>query len=84
MVTVCKQRFMAYEGLFRPQLFGKDTSSITDMVYSAVMACSIDSRKELCRYKECYQSWLFPYLALAFFTHELYANDIFKRDATSR
>ncbi|XP_028398230.1 uncharacterized protein LOC114521861 [Dendronephthya gigantea] len=48
-VTVAKERFTAFEGLFQPDLWGKDTPGLPDLVYDAVMACSIDSRKELCR-----------------------------------
>jgi actin-related protein len=49
MITVAKERFIAFEGLFKPEMWGKDTPSIPDMVYDAVMACSIDSRKQMCR-----------------------------------
>ena len=49
-VTVAKERCAAFEGLFKPELWGKDTRSIPDMVYDAVMACSIDSRKDMCRF----------------------------------
>ncbi|CAB4016544.1 Hypothetical predicted protein [Paramuricea clavata] len=49
LVTVTNERFTAFEGLFKPELWGKDNPSIPDMVYNAVMACSIDNRKEMCR-----------------------------------
>jgi hypothetical protein len=49
MITVAKERFTAFEGFFKPDLWGKDTHSIPNMVYNAVMACSIDSRKQMCR-----------------------------------
>ena len=49
MVTIGKQRFRAYEVLFKPELWGKDNPGLTELVYQAVMACSIDSRKDMCR-----------------------------------
>lgn len=49
-VTVAKERFTAFEGLFQPELWGKDTPGLPNLVYDAIMACSIDSRKELCRF----------------------------------
>ena len=47
---MAKERCAAFEGLFKPELWGKDTRSIPDMVYDAVMACSIDNRKDMCRF----------------------------------
>lgn len=47
---MAKERCAAFEGLFKPELWGKDTRSIPDMVYDAVMACSIDNRKNMCRF----------------------------------
>ncbi|KAL8432280.1 hypothetical protein Efla_000864 [Eimeria flavescens] len=46
-VTLGPERFYPAEALFNPQLCGRDNPSLTDLVWSSVRACPIESRKSL-------------------------------------
>ena len=46
-VRLGKERFLALEPLFQPELVGMDQPGISDMIFSSVLACPIDSRRDL-------------------------------------
>ncbi|KAL8434177.1 hypothetical protein ACSSS7_003317 [Eimeria intestinalis] len=46
-VTLGPERFYPAEALFNPQLCGRDNPSLTDLLWSSVRACPIESRKSL-------------------------------------
>lgn len=48
-VAVDAARYRCTEGLFRPSLWGKDHPGIHQLTVKAIMACSIDMRKQMCR-----------------------------------
>lgn len=48
-VTVDSARYRCTEGLFKPSVWGKDNPGIHQLTADAIMACSIDIRKQMCR-----------------------------------
>lgn len=48
-VTVDSARHRCTEGLFKPSVWGKDNPGIHELTVKAIMACSIDMRKQMCR-----------------------------------
>ena len=46
-ITVEKERFQCPEALFRPSLIGESFPGIHEAVYSSIMKCDIDARKDL-------------------------------------
>ncbi|KAJ7355131.1 hypothetical protein OS493_027920 [Desmophyllum pertusum] len=48
-VTVDTARHRCTEGLFKPSVWGKDNPGIHELTVKAIMACSIDIRKQMCR-----------------------------------
>ena len=48
-VTVDTARHRCTEGLFKPSVWGKDNPGIHELTFKAIMACSIDMRKQMCR-----------------------------------
>uniref|UniRef100_A0A6P8J606 Uncharacterized protein LOC116306834 n=1 Tax=Actinia tenebrosa TaxID=6105 RepID=A0A6P8J606_ACTTE len=48
-VTFDTARYRCTEGLFKPHVWGKDHPGIQDLTYKAIMACSMDVRKQMCR-----------------------------------
>ena len=42
-------RYRCTEGLFKPSLWGKDNPGIHELTVKAIMACSLDMRKQMCR-----------------------------------
>ncbi|XP_068758351.1 uncharacterized protein [Montipora capricornis] len=48
-VTVDSARYRCTEGLFKPSAWGKDHPGIHQLTVKAIMACSIDMRKQMCR-----------------------------------
>jgi actin len=46
-VTLCKERFIAPELLFKPQLNGFENEGIDQAIIDSIMKCDIDVRKEL-------------------------------------
>lgn len=48
-VTVDTARYRCTEGLFKPSVWGKDNPGIHELTVKAIMACSIDIRKQMCR-----------------------------------
>ena len=48
-VTVDTARHRCTEGLFKPSVWGKDNPGIHELTFKAIMACSIDIRKQMCR-----------------------------------
>ncbi|XP_022101203.1 uncharacterized protein LOC110984894 isoform X2 [Acanthaster planci] len=42
-------RFRSTEGLFHPEVWGKDHPGLHTLVYNAIQACSNDIRKQMCR-----------------------------------
>ena len=48
-VTVDSARYRCTEGLFKPSVWGKDNPGIHELTVKAIMACSIDMRKQMCR-----------------------------------
>ncbi|XP_072026090.1 uncharacterized protein [Amphiura filiformis] len=42
-------RFRSTEGLFHPEVWGKDHPGLHTLVYSAIQACENDIRKQMCR-----------------------------------
>lgn len=46
-ITLGAERFYPAEALFNPQLCGRDNPSLTDLIWSSVRACHIESRKSL-------------------------------------
>lgn len=48
-VTVDSARHRCTEGLFKPSVWGKDNPGIHELTVKAIMACSIDIRKQMCR-----------------------------------
>ena len=47
VITIGNERFRCVEALFQPSLFGMESAVIHNMVYSSVMNCDNDARKEL-------------------------------------
>lgn len=48
-ITVDSARYRCTEGLFKPSVWGKDNPGIHQLTVNAIMACSIDIRKQMCR-----------------------------------
>ncbi|CDJ45417.1 actin, putative [Eimeria tenella] len=46
-IVLGPERFYPAEALFNPQLCGRDNPSLTDLLWSSVKACPIESRKSL-------------------------------------
>ncbi|KEP60063.1 UNVERIFIED_CONTAM: actin like protein ALP1 [Hammondia hammondi] len=46
-ITLGPERFYPPEALFNPQLCGRDSPSLIELVWSSIMACPIESRKSL-------------------------------------
>ncbi|XP_071784513.1 uncharacterized protein [Asterias amurensis] len=42
-------RFRSTEGLFHPEVWGKDHPGLHTLVYNAIQACHVDKRKQMCR-----------------------------------
>ena len=47
--SLAGQRFRCTEGLFQPNLWGKDTPGLHELVHKAIMATSLDMRKTMSR-----------------------------------
>ena len=47
--SVGSATFRAVEGLFQPNMYGKDALGLHEMVHKAIQAAPIDSRRALCR-----------------------------------
>ena len=48
-ITIDTARFRCTEGLFSPDKWGKDHPGIHTLTQKAIMACSMDMRKQMCR-----------------------------------
>jgi actin beta/gamma 1 len=53
VITIGNERFRAPELLFQPSFISLEESGIHEMVYSAIMKCDVEMRKELL-WKYCY------------------------------
>ena len=49
VVHVGNHRYRCVEGLFNPNLWGKDNIPLQEMVRNAIMACDIHERRDLCK-----------------------------------
>lgn len=47
VITIGSERFRCPEALFTPSLLGREDEGISQMIYSTIMKCDIDVRKEL-------------------------------------
>ena len=45
-------RFRSTEGLFHPEVWGKDHPGLHTLVYNAIQACNVDIRKQMCRWAQ--------------------------------
>eukprot|EP00753_Platysulcus_tardus_P016376 PLAT5650.1.p1 GENE.PLAT5650.1~~PLAT5650.1.p1 ORF type:complete len:403 (-),score=106.72 PLAT5650.1:276-1406(-) len=47
VITIGNERFRTPEVLFQPQFMGKEASGVHDLVFSTIMKCDVDIRKDL-------------------------------------
>ncbi|XP_059488463.1 actin-like [Neocloeon triangulifer] len=47
VITLGKERYLCPELLFQPSLLGMDVRGVHEIVYSSIMRCAMDTRKEL-------------------------------------
>merc|ERR1711998_309405 len=46
VITLSSELFRCAEALFQPSLLGREADGIAGMVYSSIMACDVDVRKD--------------------------------------
>ena len=47
IISIGNERFRCPEALFTPSMVGREEAGISEMIYSTIMKCDIDVRKEL-------------------------------------